>query len=132
MKYNIPFNMSNTRSFIKSEEIDLIINYYRFLNNNNDEIALTNLLHHKRFSFDNSFYLKLKNDKKKYNVNLIEALQFYDEIIPDVKYFFDYYQILSEDIKYLDLIEFYNKLIYVLSLESYYMKQPNGQIHIQR
>ena len=132
LKYNIPFHMPSNRSFLKSEEINLIINYYRFLNNPSDEIALTNLINHKRFNFNNAFYIKLKSDSKKYNITLFEALKFYDEINEDVKYFLDYYYLLSNEINELPLIDFFDRLVFVLSLEDYYMQQPNGQLHIQR
>ena len=132
MKYKIPYHMPSNKSFLKSEEIELIINYYRLLNNQNDEIALTNLLHHKIFILDNSFYLKLKNEAKRSNSTLFQTLKFFDEQIPQVKYFFDYYYLLSNEINYLGMIEFFNKMITVLNLESYYMKQENGQIHINR
>ena len=59
MKYNIPYHMPSNKSFLKSEEIELIINYYRLLNNPNDDIALTNVIHNKIFELDNSFYLKI-------------------------------------------------------------------------
>ena len=132
LKYNIPFHMPSNRSFLKSEEINLIINYYRFLNNPNDEIALTNLINHKRFNFNNAFYIKLKSDSKKYNITLFEALKFYDELNEDVKYFLDYYYLLSNEINELSLIDFFNRLVFILSLEDYYMQQPNGLLHIQR
>lgn len=90
------------------------------------------MLNHKLFNFNNAFYIKLKSDTKKYNITLFEALKFYDELNQYVKYFMDYYYLLSNEIKELSLIDFFDRLVFILSLEEYYMKQSNGQIHFQR
>ena len=132
LKYQIPHHTPSNRSFLNFEEIKLIINYYRLLDDNEDEVALTNVLNHKIFNFQNVFFTKLKTDMHKYKISLFQALKFYDELNEDVKYFFDKFYILQDEFNNYSILEFFDRLVYILGLEDYYLKQEYGQIHIQR
>ena len=132
LKENIPFNKQNKQSYIDSEEIAIIINYYRFLSNPKDDIALQNVLNHKVFNVSNAKLVNILNDRRKYNCSLFEALKLYDERIPDIKYFFDKYYLLNDEFTKYKAKDFYERLIQILELKEYYETKPNGNKSIVR
>ena len=132
IKENIPFNKQNKQSYLDSEEISIIINYYRFLSEPNDDISLQNLLNKQLFCISNAVLVNIQNDKRKYNCSLFEALKLYDERIPEIKYFFDQYYILNDEFTKYKTNDFYERLIKILQLKEYYEQKPNGNKNIVR
>ena len=132
IKENIPFNKQNKQSYLDSEEISIIINYYRFLSEPNDDISLQNLLNKQLFGISNAVLVNIQNDKRKYNCSLFEALKLYDERIPEIKYFFDQYYILNDEFTKYKTNDFYERLIKILQLKEYYEQKPNGNKNIVR
>ena len=132
LKENIPFNKQNKQSYLDSEEISIIINYYRFLSEPNDDISLQNLLNKQLFGISNAVLVNIQNDKRKYNCSLFEALKLYDERIPEIKYFFDQYYILNDEFTKYKINDFYERLIKILQLKEYYEQKPNGNKNIVR
>ena len=132
IKENIPFNKQNKQSYLDSEEISIIINYYRLLSEPNDDISLQNLLNKQLFCISNAVLVNIQNDKRKYNCSLFEALKLYDERIPEIKYFFDQYYILNDEFTKYKTNDFYERLIKILQLKEYYEQKPNGNKNIVR
>lgn len=128
----IPHIKSTGMNFLESEEIKLIINYYRLLYNEYDDIALINLLNSAIFGFDNVFVLNLKKQAKKLDINLIEAFKLLDEQNPKVKYFIDIYNYLRQEFKTSLILPFYENLLSTLKIEDYYIEKENAEIHIAK
>jgi len=132
LKENIPFNKQNKQSYLDSEEISIIINYYRLLADETDDLALQNLLNKPIFNISNAITTKIMNDKRRYNSTLFEALKLHDEQIPEIKYFLDKYYILSDEFKKYKTLTFYERLIKILELKTYYETKPHGNKNITR
>lgn len=128
----IPHNKTLGMNFLESEEIKTIINYYRLLDNEYDDIALTNLFKSSLFGFTNAFYLKVKEDSKTLNVPLFDAFKFKDEQDPKVKYFLDIYYNLKEEFNYQQVLPFYEKLVNDIGIYDYYLQKENAEDYIYK
>lgn len=131
LKYNIPHTKTKM-NFLECEEIKLIINYYRFLSEPNNDLYLSNIITHPIFEFDSSTILNYNKQAKNLNISLFQMLKNNDEINSSVKYFLDKYYILNDEIQNYSLLDFYERMLYILGLEFYYSNIENGRIKLQR
>lgn len=128
----IPHNKSMVMNFLESEEIKTIINYYRFLDNEQDDIAFINLIKAPLFGFKDIFKITIIDQAKKLNTSPFEAFKLQDETNPKVKYFLDTYYILKEEFNHQQVIPFYEKLLEYTQIEEYYLLKENAEDYIYR
>ena len=119
-------------NFLESEEIKTINNYYRFLNNEQDDIAFINLIASPLFGFKDIFKITITDQAKKLNISPFEAFKLQDETNPKVKYFLDTYYILKEEFHHQEVIPFYEKLLEYTQIEEYYLLKENAEDYIYR
>lgn len=131
LKYKIPHTKTRM-NFLESEEIKFVMNYYRFLNEPNNDLYLQNIINHPIFEFEASEINKFKNQAKKINESLLQILKYHDEENSKVKYFLDKYYILNDEFNYYSLLDFYETMISILGLENYYSEKENGRLKLSR
>ena len=85
LKYGIPHTKTRL-NYLECEEIKTILNYYRFLNDPNNDLYLENLLKNKLFKLN---LVRIRNNAHKNKISLFEQIKLEDEINIDAKYFLD-------------------------------------------
>ncbi len=128
-KYNIPISASLQESMFEDPDVLMVLSLLKLVNNLNDDIALATVLAHDIVGFDCQDLITIRQYTQAptfYQAckNYLEAS---DDLAIKLKEFFDYFEKLHFESKFLSIYQLLLKLDNKYNILNYYLALPSGR-----